>query len=225
MDGINDATEEVLKFLSSSALIEEYTLVGGTALSLQINHRMSRDLDFCIWQDRIGIKQYEIRWDRIEKLFESEYQNVTKDLLDLQQVNYFTDDVKVTFFVREDVNSRIIKTKNLFNRIRIATVKSIGAMKLELIQRRNTYRDYYDIYSILKENRKLEDLIKGASSYCGHKFKTKNMEAILTSSQKFEKEKEFNLLEPKYDVSAKDIEDYILKHIREEKIRKGIIEE
>ena len=50
MKGINAETEKVFKQLSELSWVKNYTLIGGTALSLQINHRISEDLDFCKWK-------------------------------------------------------------------------------------------------------------------------------------------------------------------------------
>jgi len=141
MDGINQTAEDVLRFLSGSILMKDFCLVGGTALAIQINKRMSDDLDFCIWQDRVGTKVYEIKWTKIEELLESEFSSVRKDLIDLQQVNFIVNDVKLTFFVRDNVNSSVIQSIPLINDIACANIESIGAMKLELLQRRNLYRD------------------------------------------------------------------------------------
>lgn len=224
MKGLSTKAQKIFDKISKLDCIKEYTLIGGTALSLQIHNRLSEDLDFCKWKKYKKDKP-EVNWPKIEKQLKT-IGKVKTDVKDLNDVVFEVEGVKISFYANHLYNEpkNMIKTP-FHNELEIADIDSIGQMKVEVMLRRNKFRDYYDIYSILKENRKLEDLIKGASSYCGHKFKTKNMEAILTSSQKFEKEKEFNLLEPKYDVSAKDIEDYILKHIREEKIRKGIIEE
>ena len=216
MDGVNDKTEKVLEFLSNSELIQEYTLIGGTALALQIKSRISEDLDFCIWQDRIGSELYEIRWAKIEKLFESEFTDVKKDILDLQQVNFFVDDVKITFFVREEVNSSIINTKLLFNKINIATIESIGAMKIELIQRRNIYRDYYDIYSILKEGFNIIDLLNLSIMYSINRMKLKSILSTLSNYERFKKEEEFELLNPKYNLSSEDIRDFIIDQYKKE---------
>jgi predicted nucleotidyltransferase component of viral defense system len=37
------------------------------------------------------------------------------------------------------------------NNLYLADIESIGAMKMEAMLRRAKFRDYYDIYSILKE--------------------------------------------------------------------------
>jgi predicted nucleotidyltransferase component of viral defense system len=43
---VEDYTLELLKKLQSERFLDNFVLVGGTALSLQIGHRKSVDLDF-----------------------------------------------------------------------------------------------------------------------------------------------------------------------------------
>jgi len=216
MQGINKQTERVLLTLSDSDLFEDYTLIGGTALSLKINSRISEDLDFCIWQDRIEGKLYEIRWSRIEKFLQSKFKSVKMNLLDLQQVNYLVSGVKLTFFVRQDVNSKQIRTQNLINNIKSADVESIGAMKLELQRRRNIFRDYYDIYAILKEGFKITKIVDIAIKYSSNSLTLKTILSILSNHENFKKEEDFKLLNPKYDITSGDIRDFILEKYKEE---------
>ncbi len=224
MKGLSVDTEKIFKKISELDCITDYTLIGGSALSLQINHRLSEDLDFCKWKKHKRDKP-EVDWPEIEKQLKT-IGKVKTDVIDLNYVIFEVNGVKISFYANQlyQEPQSIVKRKFL-DKIYVADIDSIGLMKVEVMLRRNTFRDYYDIYSILMENRKLEDLIKGASLYCGHKFKTKNMEAMLTDGRKFEKEKEFDLLEPKYNVSAREIENYILNHIRTEKIQKGILKD
>lgn len=202
--------------LSNCDLIKDYTLVGGTALSIQINSRISEDLNFCIWQDRIGDVLYEVKWAEIEKYLENEFENVSKNLIDLQQVNFLVDGVKLTFFVRENINSSHFHERKLLNSIDYATVESLGAMKLELLQRRNIYWDYYDIYSILKEGVRIHKLIDLAVEYSKNKLKSKTILSILSNAGKFRKEENFDLLNPKYKITSFEIRDYIIDRYKEE---------
>lgn len=210
MKGMNKATERVLLSVSESEIIKDYTLVGGTALSIHIHHRISKDLDFCIWQDRIGRKLYEIQWFEIEKMLERKFGVVKRDLIDLQQVNFLAGEVKITFFVRDNVNSGVLKNIHLIRNINCATVESIGAMKLELLQRRNIFRDYYDIYSILREGQNIDQLLKLADEYSKNKLKAKSILSILANHEKFKKEMDFALLNPRYKVTPEEIRDYII---------------
>ena len=216
MNGINKQTEMVLMTISESDLFKDFTLIGGTALSIEINSRHSEDLDFCIWQDRIEGKLYEINWSRIEKFLQSKFQSVKMDLLDLQQVNFIAAGVKLTFFVRQDVNSRKFQTRTLINNIKTADVESIGAMKLELQRRRNLFRDYYDIYAILKEGYRISHLIDLAIEYSRNTLTLKTILSILSNPEKYIKEENFELIKPKYDVSSVNIRDFILEKYKEE---------
>ena len=63
-------TGKVFETISRLECIKPYTLVGGTALSLQIAKRQSEDLDFMKW---LGNKREkpEVDWPIILKEFES----------------------------------------------------------------------------------------------------------------------------------------------------------
>ena len=125
MKGISSHTKKVLAYISRQEFIKDFILVGGTALSLQIHKRISEDLDLCIFQDRLGeAKAYEIKWYQIEKMLKSEFGEVALDLIDLQQVNFKVNEVKLTFFVRQGVDSSVLHT-NLFESIHVADVQSI----------------------------------------------------------------------------------------------------
>jgi predicted nucleotidyltransferase component of viral defense system len=45
--GLTSPGLKVFEGIKKSDLLQEYILIGGTALSLQINNRLSEDLDFC----------------------------------------------------------------------------------------------------------------------------------------------------------------------------------
>lgn len=56
MQGMTEITERVFVPLSMLECIKGYTLVGGTALAIQIGHRLSVDLDFMK-----GVRQKKMR--------------------------------------------------------------------------------------------------------------------------------------------------------------------
>ena len=49
MTGITENIEKILPVLSDAECLKGCTLVGGTALAIQIGHRESEDLDFMKW--------------------------------------------------------------------------------------------------------------------------------------------------------------------------------
>lgn len=89
MDGVNSSREKALVSLSKSDLVKDYTLIGGTALSMQINARISEDLDFCVWQDRIG--------EKFKKGENFELLNPKYEVTSLEIRNYIIDQYKEEF--------------------------------------------------------------------------------------------------------------------------------
>lgn len=66
MKGLAAKTQKIFDKISKLECIKEYTLIGGTALSLQIQNRLSEDLDFCKWKEHKRDK-HEVDWPEIEK--------------------------------------------------------------------------------------------------------------------------------------------------------------
>ena len=92
---------------------------------------------------------------------------------------------------------------------RLADIESIGAMKMETMLRRAKFRDYYDIYSILRQGADITNMISAAVAHSDHKLRTRGLLAMLTNGRMFMKEKGFEELHPVYDVTAFDIQEYI----------------
>lgn len=95
------------------------------------------------------------------------------------------------------------------NNLKLADVKSIGAMKMEVMMRRSNFRDYYDIYSILKTGTPIQEIISLALTYSGHRLKTKNLLAMLTNGNRFVRDEHFEQLNPIYHITSKDIKAFI----------------
>lgn len=215
MKGLSPDTESVFKKIKQCEIFKEYLLIGGTALSLQIHHRLSEDLDFCKWQDEPKIVSKEIHWPEIEKIF-GLFGQVKTDILDLYQVNFFLNDVKISFYSNALASSKDVQTRISFEQIRLADINSLGAMKLEVMSRRNLFRDYFDVYCILREGVLLKELVNRCGIYSRHRMKSKTILSILSNGSLFKYEEDFDLLEPKYLVNSKDIEAYMRNQIRKE---------
>ncbi|MFN8207519.1 MAG: nucleotidyl transferase AbiEii/AbiGii toxin family protein [Bacteroidales bacterium] len=217
MKGITPATEEVFKKISVLPFLRDYTLVGGTALSLQIGHRLSEDLDFCIWAKSLRNKRVaEVDWPSIRHELEGIGQLQKMDILGFDQVNFLLDGVKISFFAKGLNRSPVGKTIPSLNHISLAGIGSIGIMKVELLMRRREWKDYYDIYSILKEGVSLKKLVDGARVYSNNLLKTRDALSFLSDSSNYRKNRSFSLLDPVYNVTGKEIEEYIVSRILEE---------
>lgn len=209
-------TGKVFEVISRLECIKPFTLVGGTALSLQIEKRQSEDLDFMKWLTKRGEKP-EVNWPAIKKELESIGEIRNYEVGDLGFVSFDFEGVKLSFYAapRKAIPSmqRILYLNNMY----IADMASIGAMKMEAMLRRSKFRDYYDIYSILREGIDIQKMIDTALEHSDHKLRTRGLLAMLTNGNRFIKEKSFEELLPVYDVSPYDIQEYIKQKLLEKK--------
>lgn len=210
MKGLAKHTEKVFERISKLETIKPYLLVGGTALSLQIGKRLSEDLDFMKWKTSPNDKS-EVAWYKINKELESIGLVESVDVLDFDMVVFVFEGVKLSFYSAPRTRPTHLKEIPHMNNIRLADVESIGVMKMEVMLRRNTFRDYYDIYSILKEGHNLHKMIDEAIIHSNHRLKEKSILMILTNAERFKKDNRFSHMQPFYDVTPEDIQEYITR--------------
>ena len=207
MLGLAPHTASVIEAVSQLDCIRPYWLVGGTALSLQLQTRQSEDLDFQKWRTSKDEKM-EVAWDVIEKELSTIGEIERRDIYDFDHVEFRVVGVKFSFYACDKYSPLQSEVEYLGN-IKLADVTAIGAMKMEVMLRRSNFRDYYDIYSILQSGVNINDIMNLALQYSRHRLKSKNLLSMLTRGDLFVKDANFHLLEPKYQVSAQDIEKYI----------------
>ena len=80
-------------------------------------------------------------------------------------------------------------------------------------------KHYYDIYALLKEGYDLAQGVAYAGRFTRHTLHSKTIYSILLNDNYFSKPADFALLEPKYDVSTKEIADFIKSYISENSIK------
>lgn len=141
-------TREVLALLGRSEFIRQSCLGGGTALALQLGHRVSRDLDFFT----------PVEFD--EHLLLPHL----KDIADfrLEKITWRTirgryGDVLFSIF-HYDYPALFPPVK--FGEIRVVETRDIGAMKIAAIAARGAKRDFFDLYFICREVIGLGDLLQ-----------------------------------------------------------------
>ena len=185
-------------------------------MSLQIEKRQSEDLDFMMWQQKKNDK-CEVNWPAIKKELEGVGEILQYEVGDFNFVSFNFEGVKLSFYAppRKAISSmiRIPYLNNLY----LADMESIGAMKMEAMLRRSKFRDYYDIYSILKEGGDINKMVNAALEHSDHKLRSRSLLSMLTNGKLFTKEKGFEELQPVYDVSAFDIQEYIKQKLLESK--------
>lgn len=187
--------------------IKPYFLVGGTALSLQLGTRQSEDLDFMRWRANKQEKM-EVAWKSIQDELSTIGELQSTNLMDIDHVEFVVSGVKFSFYACGRY-SPLTNPIAYRNNLQLADIPAIGAMKIEVMLRRSNFRDYYDIYSILRSGVDVRELIRMAGNYSQHQLKSKNILAMLTNGSRFARDAIFDQMQPKYDVTAADIEAYL----------------
>ena len=208
INGLAPQTSEVFERITRLECIKPFVLVGGTALSLQLNKRQSEDLDFMCWKKSAKDKP-EVPISAIKQEIESIGRIDSMEIGSFGFVEFVIEGVKLSFYAAPRKRIPSMQVIPFKNNLQIADIKSIGAMKVEAMLRRSKFRDYYDIYSILKEGVDIQEVIEMALEHSGHLLKRKNLLAILTDGERFRKDNAFMQLNPVYEISALDIQEYI----------------
>ena len=205
-------TGQIIEAVSRLECIKPFVLAGGTALSIQLKTRQSEDLDFMRWKQG-QTDTLDIGWPAIQRELETIGKIEDIQVTGFDQVLFVVTGVKISFYAAPRKRIPTMMEIPYLNNIRMADVESIGVMKMEAMMRRSKFRDYYDIYSILKSGVDIHKLIPMALEHSGHRLKTKGLMAMLTNGDLFHKDEQFKQLKPVYDVSARDIEEYIKEQL------------
>jgi predicted nucleotidyltransferase component of viral defense system len=137
---ITDDMRLVLKEFSQSTIAKSFYLAGGTALSLQIGHRLSADLDFFSPSEDIPT---------IRPLLDHSFSKLPMILADSSWGNlvYLVKNVRVGFY---GYGFPLIAPFIEVEGIRMASMEDIALMKLDAMLSRAARKDFYDLYFICK---------------------------------------------------------------------------
>ncbi len=157
----NALTKEAASLFPLLSKFEPFYLVGGTALALQIGHRVSVDFDLFSYEELSeGLLQ------KIKRVFPEARREVTLRTLD--QINLLIDGIKTTFF---HYPYKPIVPFVEYKTVSLASVQEIAAMKAFAIGKRLSHKDYIDWYFLLHEEHvKLKEIIAVANEKYGGDF-------------------------------------------------------
>jgi hypothetical protein len=140
---LNQNQTDLLPFIAGFR--KEFYMVGGTAIALHIGHRRSIDFDL--------FKNGTIKPKTIAKKFEEKGEKVIITLNIDGQLNLVCREVKFTFFEYE---FEIPHDLLIENYITIPNLLDLAAMKAYALGRRSKWKDYVDLYFILKDHYPVE---------------------------------------------------------------------
>ncbi len=134
---VESNTLSVIQSLQSKSYTEEFLLVGGTALALQLGHRTSTDIDLFT----------TIKFDTefLLNIIRVDYDISIRHLMG-HAILVDIGEVKTDFVFQP---SKIIGQSIEENSIRMASLKDIAAMKISAITARGRKRDFIDLYCLM----------------------------------------------------------------------------
>ncbi len=181
-----EATQKNFARLKDDPRLAGFTLVGGTALALQIGHRISEDLDFNIFGQKLPIKAIDGLLDdlaasgaAIESLITSEqklgFKINTSENLDHYTQDYLIDGAKVTFHSRNEgdrpkaqINflkstSKVTVSEGGFD---VLGIDGLLVMKSIVVYDRVKSRDIYDLMVLTRDHGyTLDDIFAAIDAY------------------------------------------------------------
>jgi hypothetical protein len=157
-------TEPAAELFPSLSRFPGFYLAGGTALALQIGHRVSVDFDlFC--DDDIDRALLQ----RVRRVFAEA--DISPLVNNADELTLLVNGVKITF-LRYPFPLRAPLV--VYDDVRLLSVPEIAATKAYTIGRRGSYKDYVDLYFIIAENRAtLPAIIEDAAAKFGPDFNSR----------------------------------------------------
>ena len=141
---------------------KDFGLVGGTAIALHIGHRESVDFDLFSFDEfkNVNIKKRILRNRTINKVIRDE----------AEQFTFIINGVLFTFFRYPfEINYEI----NFNQELKIPSLLTLAAIKLFALGRRAKWKDYVDLYFIIRDFHSVPEIIKQAKSIFRNEFNEK----------------------------------------------------
>jgi len=157
---LTEKQNELLPYLQ--LFKRKFYLVGGTAIALHLGHRRSIDFDlFC----KTNINKKDIR----KKLGRVPFK-IIKISEDSDQIHFVINDIKITFFNYPYEIEHPLRLGQYFS---LPTLLSLASMKAYALGRRAKWKDYVDLYFILRDHYSIEEISKEAIKNFGQFYSEK----------------------------------------------------
>jgi len=158
---LTDKQKELLKLISEFK--KDYVLVGGTAIALHLGHRYSIDFDLFSFNP---IKRKQIKNIILKNGFTAD--TILYEAFD--QMHLIVNSVKLTFF---QFPHKIEAKIDLDSIIKLPHLLDLAAMKAYALGGRAKWKDYVDLYFILKKHYTFGEVVAKSSQIFGTFFNPK----------------------------------------------------
>lgn len=136
-----------LQDLMKSSVFDDFRLVGGTSLSLQLGHRQSIDLD--IFTDKIyDSVDFKAIDDYLRKNY-AYFDTFVTEVIGMGKSYYIGNSknecIKLDLFYTDP----FIRPCLIIDGLRLASLEEIAAMKIDVISRVGRKKDFWDIHELM----------------------------------------------------------------------------
>jgi len=187
---------ELLPFIAQFK--RSFYLVGGTAIALHIGHRHSIDFDLFTSKK---LNKSSIR----KSVFELPYSKKTL-FSDVDQAHFYINEVKLTFFQYPYP----VKHSEMFEDIiSLPSLLSLAAMKAFALGRRAKWKDYVDLYFMLKDYFAIKEISMEAERIFGQLFSEKLFRLQLAFHKDIDYSEPVEYM-PGFEVADQEIKDFLI---------------
>jgi len=162
-------TKEQIKLLPLvNSFSKDFGLVGGTAIALHIGHRFSIDFDLFTKDEfeNLNIRKKILKFKKIERVLKDE----------IGQYTIIVDGVNLTFF---QYPFKIKFSKKFHDTPNLPDLLTLAAMKAYALGRRAKWKDYVDLYFVMKDYHSMTTIVKKTKQIFAHEFNEKIFRAQL----------------------------------------------
>jgi len=148
-DTVSQLLKSILRLLMKEEIFKAFRLVGGTALSLQLGHRKSADIDL-FTETEYG----SVDFDTIEQYLERQFSYI--DTFDFGAIgsgkSYFIgksadQSIKLDLYYTDPFIRPVLKIDG----IRLTEIDDIVAMKIDVVGRGGRKKDFWDLHELLSD--------------------------------------------------------------------------
>ncbi len=207
---VSDTLWEMLERLMELECLANFRLVGGTAISLQVGHRISVDIDMFTDADYGSIDFLEILVQLKRAFAIVSHGAWTNETMGNSCFigNEENDLVKLDLFYVDPYVYPILETDN----IRYAGLEELVAMKLETIGGGGRKKDFWDIHTLF-ENHSLPEMLAFYSLRHPYSYSQEELLEQLINFERAEREPDPNCLQGKYwKVIKVDFEEVVAQY-------------
>jgi hypothetical protein len=164
---LNQSQTDLLPLISSFG--REYYLVGGTAIALYLGHRRSIDFDLF----KYATINHKKNLDKI-RAFNLPF-TITRRVN--EQMNLTINEVKITFF---EYPFKVNLTARFDRYIKLPALIDLAAMKAYALGRRSKWKDYVDLFFLIRDFYSIDEIAVRAEEIFGEIFSNKLFRAQLS---------------------------------------------